>query len=140
MCLISKKEFIKQLNDKCVKIDHLSKRRLDYKYLEYKLFKILENYKDNNDFSILGLPENLEIKFFPSKYDYDISRMTHVTLNAELYRLYDCGYYSEDEFIDYVINTIDMYQSGRETISSLVKTIRKIRLDHINNLSNINKT
>lgn len=134
MSSISKKYFIKQLNDAYVKIDYLSDRRLDYKYLEYKLFNILTKYSEKYDFSILGIPKNLDIEFYPGKDDYDISRMTHVTLNAELYRLYDCEYYSEHDFIDYVINTIDRYKSGKDTISSLVKEIRKIRLDYINKI------
>lgn len=137
---ISKKYFIKQLNEAYVKIDYLSDRRLDYKYLEYKLFNILIKYNEKYDFSILGIPKNLDIRFCPGKDDYDISRMTHVTLSAELYRLYDCGYYTEDDFIDYVISTIDRYKSGNETISSLVKEIRKIRLDYINTVWNISKT
>ena len=131
---ISKKYFINQLNDAYVKIDYLSDRRLDYKYLEYKLFNILIKYDEKYDFSILGIPKNLDIRLCPAKDDYDISRMTHVTLNAELYRLYDCGYYTEDDFIDYVINTIDRYKLGNETISNLVKMIRKVRLDYINSI------
>ena len=134
MYCISKKYFINQLNNAYVKIDHLSDRRLDYKYLEYKLFNILIKYDEKYDFSILGIPKNLDIRLCPAKDDYDISRMTHVTLNAELYRLYDCGYYTEDDFIDYVINTIDRYKLGNETISNLVKMIRKVRLDYINSI------
>lgn len=134
MHCISKKYFINQLNNAYVKIDHLSDRRLDYKYLEYKLFNILIKYDEKYDFSILGIPKNLDIRLCPAKDDYDISRMTHVTLNAELYRLYDCGYYTEDDFIDYVINTIDRYKLGNETISNLVKMIRKVRLDYINSI------
>lgn len=137
MSLISKEDFIKQLNNAYVKIDYLSDRRLDYKYLEYKLFNILIKYSKDIDFSILGIPKNLQIKLFPGEDDYDISRMTHVTLNAELYRFYDCGYYSEKDFINYVITTIDIYKSGSETINSLVKKIRKIRLDYTNTISNI---
>lgn len=137
---ISKKYFINQLNDAYVKIDYLSDRRLDYKYLEYKLFNILIKYSDSNDFSILGLPKSLRIEILPNENDYDIAKMTHVTLNAELYRLYNCGLYSENDFIDYVINTIDRYKSGNETISSLVKEIRKIRLDYINSIWNTSKT
>ena len=132
MYCISKKYFINQLNNAYVKIDHLSDRRLDYKYLEYKLFNILIKYDEKYDFSILGIPKNLDIRLCPAKDDYDISRMTHVTLNSELYRLYNCALFSENEFIDYVINTIDRYKSGNETISSLVKEIRKIRLNYIN--------
>jgi len=82
----------------------------------------------------------LEIEFCPGKYDYDISRMTHVTLKVELYRLYDCGCFTEDDFIDYVINTIDEYKSGIDTISSLVKKIRKLRLDYTNTKLNTSQT
>ena len=63
--------------------------------------------------------------------------MTHVTLNAELY---SCGCYTEDDFIDYVINTIDKYKSGIETISSLVKKIRKLRSYYTNIILNTSKT
>ena len=44
MINISKSTFIKKLNDSYIKIDHLSDRRLDYKYLEYRLFNILIKY------------------------------------------------------------------------------------------------
>lgn len=139
MSLISKEYFIKQLNSAYIKIDYLSDRRLDYKYLEYKLFNILIKYIDDYDFSILGIPKNLQIELWPGEDDYDISRMTHVTLNAELYRLYDCGCYTEVDFIDYVINTINKYKLGTDTISSLVKNIRKLRLDYTNTILSFNK-
>ena len=59
------------------------------------------------DFSILGLPSNLTIKSNPSKEDYNILRRSHVTLNYELYKLYECGYFTnERSFIKYVIDAL----------------------------------
>lgn len=131
MINISKSTFIKKLNDSYIKIDHLSDRRLDYKYLEYKLFSILIKYKDEYDFSELGLPDNLVICSLLTEGDYDISKMTHVTLNAELFRIYNSGYFIDDsKFIDYVIATISRYKSGEVTIKELVYEIRKMRLDY----------
>src|SRR5699024_3028731 len=131
MSNISKSNFIKKLNDSYIKIDYLSDRRLDYKYLEYRLFNILIKYKDEYDFSELGLPENLVITSLLTERDYDISKMTHVTLNAELFRIYNSGYFINDiEFIDYVIITISRYKSGEVTIKELVYEIRKMRLDY----------
>lgn len=130
MSNISKSNFIKKLNDSYIKIDHLSDRRLDYKYLEYRLFNILIKYKDEYDFSVLGLPDNLVICSLLTEGDYDISKMTHVTLNAELFRIYDIGYFTEIEFIDYVIITISRYKEGSATIKDLVYETRKIRLDY----------
>ncbi len=130
MSNISKSNFIKNLNDSYIKIDHLSNRRLDYKYLEYRLFNILIKYKDEYDFSALGLPDNLVICSLLTEGDYDISKMTHVTLNAELFRIYDIGYFTEIEFIDYVIITISRYKEGSATIKDLVYETRKIRLDY----------
>lgn len=131
MINISKSTFIKKLNDSYIKIDHLSDRRLDYKYLEYRLFNILIKYKDEYDFSELGLPDNLVICSLLTEGDYDISKMTHVTLNAELFRIYNSGYFLNDtEFIDYVIITISRYKEGSATIKDLVYEARKIRLDY----------
>ena len=130
MINISKSTFIKKLNDSCVKIDHLSDRRLDYKYLEYSLFNILIKYKNQYDFSELGLPNNLAIYNLISEGDYDISKMTHVTLNAELFRIYKSGYFTEIEFIDYVTLTILRYKEGSASIKDLVYETRKMRLDY----------
>lgn len=128
---ISKSNFIKKLNDSYVKIDHLSDRRLDYKYLEYRLFDVLIKYKDKYNFSELGIPDNLVIHNLLLEGDYDISKMTHVTLNAELFRIYKSGYFLNDiEFIDYVIITISRYKEGTATIKDLVYETRKIRLDY----------
>ena len=130
MSNISKFSFIKKLNDAYIKIDHLSDRRLDYKYLEYMLFNILIRYKNQYDFSELGVPDSIEIYSLISEGDYDISKMTHVTLNAELFRIYNSGYFNNDyEFIDYVIDTINRYKSGSK-IKELVYEIRKIRLEY----------
>ena len=130
MINISKSTFIKKLNDSCIKIDHLSDRRLDYKYLEYSLFNILIKYKNQYDFSELGLPNNLAIYNLISEGDYDISKMTHVTLNAELFRIYKSGYFTEIEFIDYVTLTILRYKEGSASIKDLVYETRKMRLDY----------
>ena len=131
MSNITKSKFIKNLNDSYIKINHLSDRRLDYKYLEYRLFKILIKYKYQYDFSELGLPDSIVIYTSISEGNYDISKMTHVTLNAELFRIYDSGYFINDtEFIDYVIATISRYKSGSVTIKELVYEIRKMRLDY----------
>lgn len=131
MSNITKSKFIKNLNDSYIKINHLSDRRLDYKYLEYRLFNILIKYKYQYDFSELGLPDSIVIYTSISEGNYDISKMTHVTLNAELFRIYDSGYFINDtEFIDYVIATISRYKSGSVTIKELVYEIRKMRLDY----------
>ena len=131
MSNITKSKFIKNLNDSYIKINHLSDRRLDYKYLEYRLFNILIKYKYKYDFSELGLPDSIVIYTSISEGNYDISKMTHVTLNAELFRIYDSGYFINDtEFIDYVIATISRYKSGSVTIKELVYEIRKMRLDY----------
>lgn len=114
-----------------MKIDHLSDRRLDYKYLEYRLFDVLIKYKDKYNFSELGIPDNLVIHNLLLEGDYDISKMTYVTLNAELFRIYKSGYFLNDiEFIDYVIITISRYKEGTATIKDLVYETRKIRLDY----------
>lgn len=84
---MTKKEFIKLHLKENINIDHMSYRQIDYKFYEYKLYLILSNYI--YDFSILGLPSNLTIKSNPSKEDYNILRRSHVTLNYELYKLYE---------------------------------------------------
>lgn len=124
------KNIFKNLHYKSnIRLDHLSDRQLDYKYLEYKLYLILYDYKDF-DFSILGLTKNIDIISEPSSNDYNIYKRTHVTLNAELYKLYDCGYFSSNKsFISYVTIIIDNYVTRNVTIKSLVNVIRKTRLD-----------
>lgn len=112
-----------------IRLDHLSDRQLDYKFLEYKLYLILYNYPDC-DFSVLGLTKNIDIIIEPNSDDYNIYKRTHVTLNAELYKLYECGYFSSNEsFISYVTIIIDNYITRNVTIKSLVNVIRKTRLD-----------
>lgn len=114
-----------------IRLDHLSDRQLDYKFLEYKLYLILYNYP-NYDFSVLGLTKNIDIIIEPSSDDYNIYKRTHVTLNAELYKLYDCGYFSSNEsFISYVTIIIDNYVTRNVTIKSIVNVLRKTRLDFI---------
>lgn len=127
---LSKQQFINELNDSFTEINHLSDRRLDYKYLEYRLFHILIKYKEEYDFSELGLPNNLSIDSLVLTGDYNILKTTHVTLNAELFRIYESGYFTEMEFIDYVITTISRYKNGSSKIKELVYEIRKIRLDY----------
>ncbi|WP_270943154.1 hypothetical protein [Romboutsia lituseburensis] len=112
-----------------IRLDHLSDRQLDYIFLEYKLYLILYNYPDY-DFSVLGLTKNIDIIIEPNSDDYNIYKRTHVTLNAELYKLYECGYFSSNEsFISYVTIIIDNYVTRNVTIKSLVNVIRKTRLD-----------
>lgn len=114
-----------------IRLDHLSDRQLDYKFLEYKLYLILYDYK-NFDFSVLGLTQNIDIITEPGSEDYNIYKRTHVTLNAELYKLYECGYFSSNEsFISYVTIIIDNYVTRNVTIKSLVNVIRKTRLNFI---------
>ncbi len=130
---MTKKEFIKLHLKENIKIDHLSKRQIDYKYYEYKLYLILSNYI--YDFSLLGLTCNLSIKSNPDKDDYNILRRSHVTLNYELYRLYECGYFkSEREFVKYVIAALSSYKKERATIKDLVRVTRKKRLQYIQEL------
>lgn len=127
---MTKKSYIQKLNHSLIKISHLTPRQLDYSYLEYCLFEILSKYSDEYNFKVLYLPENIEIKFNPGKDDYDIDKRNRVTLNAELYRLYSCGYFdNEREFIDYVIYVIKTYEAGSVTINKIVSKIRRVRID-----------
>lgn len=127
---MTKKEFIKLHLKENINIDHMSYRQIDYKFYEYKLYLILSNYI--YDFSILGLPSNLTIKSNPSKEDYNILRRSHVTLNYELYKLYECGYFtSERSFIKYVIAAMIHYKNETATIKDIVKVTRNKRLQYI---------
>ena len=109
----------------------MSDRQLDYKYLEYKLFLILDEYRDN-DLSLLGIPDNLEIVTYPKPNDYNVYNRTHVTLNAELYRLYDCGYFnSNEDFIHYVTVVIQTYYNESATIKTLVSVIKDTRFEYM---------
>lgn len=109
--------------------DFLSDRQWDYRYLEFKLFLLLDDYREFGDFSELGLPESLS--------DYDICSKTPVTLNAELYRFYDCGYYYfVNDFIDHVLKIIKHYVNGQWSIDSIVRYLRAERLKFKNELIN----
>ena len=130
MDLISKAQFINNLKESYINIQSVSDRRIDYKYLEYNLFIILMKHRNEHDFTELGIPENLEINIFRLNGYYDILKQTHVTLNAELFRLYRSGYFKESEFIDYVIITINRYKSGIAKIVDLVNETRRMRLDY----------
>ena len=92
---------------------------------------ILIRYKNLYNFLELWILDNLVIYSLLTEGDYDISKMTYVTLNAELFRIYNSGYFLNDtEFIDYVIATISRYKSGESNIKELVYEIRKMRLDY----------
>lgn len=126
---MTKKQFRNLLLSKNIKISHLSYRQFDCKYHEYKLYTVLNKYI--GDFSVLGMPVNLDIKKNPKKNDYDIDRRSPVTLNAELYKFYKSGYFkSEDHFIKYVTIVIDKYKNENFTINKLVKITRRKRLQH----------
>lgn len=126
---MTKRQFIKLHLEKNIKINHLSERQLDYKYNEYKLYLILKKYI--HDFSILGLTCNLSIVYEPEKDDYNILRRSHVTLNHELLKLYECGYFkTEREFVKYVATTVNSYKKNKATIKELVKITRNKRLQY----------
>ena len=129
---MTKKQFLLKLNNAYLNIDHISSRKLDYKYYEYLLFQILIKYK-YEEFKVLGLPDNLEIKIFPVKgQDYNINSRTHVTLNYQLYKLYECGYYGSEKIL--VENTLDIirsYKNKSATIKQLDTQLRKIRTNFI---------
>lgn len=128
---MNKKEFIIKVKNSCVSIDHLTQRKLDYKYYEYLLFMILNKY-ENDDFKILGLPDDLNINFFSSKEGYSINKRTHVTLNYQLYKLYECGYFKdEDELVEATSKAIRHYNTGLATIKELDNGLRKIRMKYI---------
>lgn len=135
MNFTSKNSFIKEFESKGIRIDHFSSRQLEYRYIEYKLYEVLSRYSNRFDFSILGLPEYLEIKLNPGKNDYDIYRTNHVTLNYELYKIYECGYFGQDSnFITYVIFIINRYKNKKENIKELTYVIRTQRLVYLNEL------
>lgn len=128
---MTKKEFIMKLKKSCSGIDHVSKRKLDYKYHEYLLFKILIKY-EYEAFKILGLPNNLDIHFFSDKNSYNIHARTHVTVNYQLYKLFECGYYqSERQLVEATLMVITSYTKGETTIKLLEKKLRKLRLEFI---------
>lgn len=126
---MTKKQFRNLLLSKNIKISHLSYRQFDYKYHEYKLYTVLNKYI--GDFSVLGMPVNLDIKKNPKKNDYDIDRRSPVTLNAELYKFYSSGYFKDDvHFMRYVTIVIDKYKNENFTINKLVKVTRCKRLQY----------
>lgn len=126
--MITKKNFLNKLNNAHIRIDHMSDRQLDYKYLEYNLFLFLDDYREDS-FYLLGIPDNLEIVTYPKCNDYNIYNRSHVTLNAELYRLYSCGYFNcNDDFIFYIKLIINEYKNKKISIKMLVKVIRSQRL------------
>ena len=130
---MTKNQFLLELNNKCISLDHISRRKLDYKYYEYLLFQILIKYPHYEEFKVLGLPNNLEIKFFPEKdKDYNINSRTHVTLNYQLYKLFECGYFSsESRLVESTLEVIRCYQSSVATIKQLDTKLRNIRIDFI---------
>lgn len=135
--ILTKKQFIIQLQNSCVNLESISKRRIDYKYNEYLLFKILIKY-NFEDLKILGLPDNLDFKVFPSNKDYDVLRRTHVTLNYQLYKLYECGYYtSEKELVANSLKAARSYKRGAATIKDLEKDLRKIRKEFIKEMNDL---
>lgn len=128
---MTKKEFTTLLKKSCVNLDHISKRKIDYKFYEYLLFKILIKY-DNEAFRLLGLPKDLNINFFSSKESYNIHARTHVTLNYQLYKLYECGYYSsERQLVEATLKLITDYSAGIVTIKELDNKLRKQRLEYL---------
>lgn len=129
---MTKKQFINALKDNYVNLDHVSNRVLDYKYYEYLLFQILIKY-NHEDFKLLGLPEDLEIKFCPSNTDYHFRKRTHVTLNYQLYKLYDCCYFKDEaELVEATLKIISYYKNKIATIKQLDNALRKLRVKFLN--------
>lgn len=131
---MTKKQFVNQLIDNYVNLDHVSKRKLDYKYHEYLLFQILlKHYHD--DFKILGLPLDLTIQILPPYYGYHFHKITHVTLNYQLYKLYECNYYkSELELVEATLEAARRYKNKAATIKQLGKELGRIRKDYLNSI------
>lgn len=135
MNTLSKTTFKNKLNEAYIRTNHISDRKLDYKYHEYNLFIILSKYTNDYDYSVLGMPANIEIITYPSDNDYNINARTHVTLNAELYKLYACGYFEDDIcFIKYVNAAINQYNRGTP-IKKLADHVKKTRLKYIDRLN-----
>lgn len=135
MNTLSKAAFKNKLNENYIRTNHISDRKLDYKYNEYNLFIILDKYTNDCNFSTLGMPSNIEIVTYPSDNDYNINARTHVTLNAELYKLYACGYFEDDIcFIKYVNAAINQYNRGTP-IKKLADHVKKTRLKYTNRLN-----
>lgn len=135
MTTLSKTAFKNKLNQAYIRTNHISDRKLDYKYHEYNLFIILSKYTNDYDYSVLGMPANIEIITYPSRNDYNIDARSHVTLNTELYKLYTCGYFEDEaNFVKYVNSAINKYSKGT-SIKKLADHIRKIRLRYIDKLN-----
>lgn len=134
---MNKKEFIVKVKNSCASIDHLTQRKLDYKYYEYLLFMILKKY-EYDEFKILGLPDDLNITFFPGKDGYSINRRTHVTLNYQLYKLYECGYFkNENELVEATLKAVNHYNTGAATIKELDNSLRKIRMEYLKEIEEL---
>lgn len=134
---MTKKQFIIELNNSCVNIKNISKRKIDYKYHEYLLFKILIKY-NYKDFEVLGLPDDLNFKVFPGRNDYDVYKRTHVTLNYQLYKLYECGYYaSEKELVENTLKAVRSYKRGIATIKDLERSLRKVRMEFVKEIEEL---
>ena len=128
---MNKKEFLIKIKNSCTSIDHLTQRKLDYKYYEYLLFMILKKY-EYDEFKVLGLTDDLNINFFSSKDGYSVNKRTHVTLNYQLYKLYECGYFKdEDELVEATLKAISHYNTGLATIKELDSGLRKIRMAYV---------
>lgn len=131
---MTKIQFINILKNNYVNLDHVSSRVLDYKFYEYLLFQILIKYH-NEDFKLLGLPNDLEIKICPDTNDYHFRRRTHVTLNYQLYKLYECSYYkNEAELVEATLKLVSRYKNGTATIKQLDNELRKIRINFLNSI------
>lgn len=131
---MTKIQFINKLKSNYVNLDHVSNRVIDYKYNEYLLFQILIKYK-HEDFKILGLPDDLQIKICPDDSDYHFRKRTHVTLNYQLYKLYDCCYYTtEMELVEATQKVVSRYKNGTATIKQLDNELRKIRINFLNSI------
>lgn len=134
---MTKIEFINRIKNACVSTKHLSARKLDYKYNEYLLFKILIKY-EYEEFKVLGLPEDLNINFFPGENGYDINMTTHVTLNYQLYKLYECRYFnSEIELVEATLKAVSRYNSGTATIKELSMELSEIRKKYLKDIKEL---
>lgn len=128
---MTKNQYINALKSNYVNLDHVSNRVLDYKYHEYLLFQILIKY-NCEDFKLLGLPDDLEIKICPDESDYHFRKRTHVTLNYQLYKLYDCCYFkNETELVEATLKVVSYYKNKTATIKQLDNELRKIRINFL---------
>lgn len=127
----TKSQFIKALRDQYIDISHFSARQLDYRYHQYKLYEILIKY-NNDEFEILGVPECLDIELFPSGKKYNINKGSkYVTLCYELYKLYECSYFNEEELVTETISVLHRYKSKSATIKQLSQELRNIRKNFV---------